>query len=237
MYGFALSNKQLAEVYIITSLMPLIVIAIERVFRLGKLPLKSAQYLPLLVMFVAVVGPSIYHALNTPKGEFMWEPLVFASGAAVCHAIWTVLSPIVADDVPEVSTEMRMLSMFVVASAALLILSNTDAAHVAELVTRHTPLPEFRFIGVAEGFDVFRVVLAGALNATGVLLFVTAVTYGGASNVAPYDYTIPLWGVALEGLMPFRGPVAETELPLGLAIASGVAIFSGAVWFSRARRT
>lgn len=127
--------------------------------------------------------------------------------------------------------------MFVVASAALLILSNTDAAHVAELVTRHTPLPEFRFIGVAEGFDVFRVVLAGALNATGVLLFVTAVTYGGASNVAPYDYTIPLWGVALEGLMPFRGPVAETELPLGLAIASGVAIFSGAVWFSRARRT
>jgi drug/metabolite transporter (DMT)-like permease len=236
MYGFALSNKPLAEVYIITSLMPLIVIAIQLVFQLEKSPIRLAQSLPLLVMFVAVIGPNIYRAIHTPKSEFMWEPLVFASGAALCHAIWTVLAPMVAKDLPETSAEMRMLSMFAVATVALLIASNTDAAHVVELVTRRTA-PEFRFVGFAERPDIIRLGVAGALNAVGVLLFVSALTVDSPTNVAPYDYTIPLWGIALGAAIPSHGPVAETELPLGVNLASALAIFLGAVWFYRARRT
>lgn len=228
LYGFAFSGRSLADVYLISALMPIFVIMIE--WYLNRANFRRILLLPIGVMFICAIIPHGYKVWSGHASLVLSWASFFALLGAACHAVWFVMGRLVARDTQPSSDANRAMYMCLVGAVPLLIASNTDAAFVVEATIRnHFSQP--RYFLFAHGWDHMNLLCAALLSAMAVLLAIRAVGFDDPANVAPYQYTIAIWGTALTILFA-RGAPDNTIDVLGVMIVSSLAIAAGAVWLN-----
>jgi drug/metabolite transporter (DMT)-like permease len=224
LYGLAFSNTNLPEVYIISSLMPLVVLGIEGL--IFRRPISTQIIVPSLCLAVVVTIPGAYRIIFGNYQAAFSIGTFFALLAAVSHAFWTVLTRVVENDTPFASPRGRTFYLYLISAVILAILANTNAVQTIEIVVRHS-VPEFRVVGFA-GADVWAMVIGAAgISTLGVLIFIMALGLDLAANVAPYRYTNVFWGVIFTY---FAATPEDTPGITYVTTSCGVLLVLGSFW-------
>ena len=225
LYGLAVAGTSIANVLLIATFMPLVVLCLEAY--LGRSQFRLGMALPFLWMFVWAMLP---HAYNLGHGNIKsvvsWGSL-FAISAAICHAIWAVFGTTVREDTQDAREASRTLWLFVLGGVWLLFMASNEAVQVSEAARGHgledriLPYLRLDLVGYISG--------DGLLSAASVLFFILATANDAPGNVAPYQYTLAFWGLVLTLVFERDHPQNTSDVLIMMGVAS-FAILVGAVW-------
>jgi drug/metabolite transporter (DMT)-like permease len=231
LYGFAFVGRPLADVYLVTALMPIFVILIERIYYGRRLRRRLIP--PIAVMFFAATLPHFYKMISGHSALVLSWGTWFALLGAACHAIWIVIGRAVELDSPEASQATRASYMFLMGSMGLLFFANTDAALLIEQSIRG-PIFHRSYLYFSYSSDHLNLLFAGLLSALSVLSLIKAISIDGPINIAPYQYTLAIWGAILTFLFASGGPENTSDV-LSIMAVGALIVLLGAVWLHKRR--
>jgi drug/metabolite transporter (DMT)-like permease len=225
-YGFAFAGQSLADVYLMATLMPIFAIGLE--WCVLKKPFNWSWLPPIALMCGAAMLPNVVKIYNNPS-LVNWYATGFAFLGAAFHASWVVTGRVVQQKVQAFAHQGNaLLQMFLLGGGVLWAAANLDAVAVVDRAIRRRVF-EPRFIEYATAAQWGDLAAAGLFSAVSVLLIAKAIKFASATAVAPYQYTLAIWGTLITIFLARPTP-ENTKAVLLLMLACSVVIALGALW-------